>query len=184
MEGSLNNMARHALYLHKGLSGERAASRVQKGSPLVQKNPELETPSPPVAMSTVDDILVHLGPWHYPVLVFCFFRGFPAAYYAMSLSFTAPSLRHWCARPPQLGNWSTERWLQEAVPLTHVNGKEMPSHCDTYTVEVLGNGTLTILNDTTFNLVCDRVWLRAASQSFYMAGLMIGNFIFSHLSDW
>ncbi|KAL1482155.1 hypothetical protein MTO96_034000, partial [Rhipicephalus appendiculatus] len=155
-----------------------------------------------MATSTVDDILVRLGPWHYPVLVFCFFRGFPAAYYAMSLSFTAPSLRHWCARPPQLRNWTTERWLSEAVPPTHVDG--MSSQCDTYTVEVLGNGTLTILNDTTvrcsnweydlgdhtntmtndFNLVCDRVWLRAASQSFYMAGLMIGNFVFSHLSDW
>ncbi|KAH6945070.1 hypothetical protein HPB50_007017 [Hyalomma asiaticum] len=123
-------------------------------------------------MSTVDDILVRLGPWHYPLLVFCFFRGFPAAYYAMSLSFTAPSLPH--------------------------------CHCDTYTVEVLGNGTVSILNDTTvpcasweydlgdntktmtsdFDLVCDRVWLRAASQSFYMAGLMVGNFVFSHLSDW
>ncbi|XP_075533874.1 organic cation transporter protein-like isoform X3 [Dermacentor variabilis] len=155
-------------------------------------------------MSTIDDILLHLGPWHYPVLVFCFFRGFPAAYYAMSLSFTAPSLRHWCARPPQLANWTTERWLLEAVPPTHVNEKTMPSQCDTYSIEVLVNGTVSILNDSTvrcssweydlgdntntmtndFNLVCDRVWLRAASQSFYMAGIMIGNFIFSHMSDW
>lgn len=155
-------------------------------------------------MSTIDDILMRLGPWHYPVLVFCFFRGFPAAYYAMSLTFTAPSLPHWCARPPQLANWSTERWLMEAVPPTEVNGKTMPSRCDMYSVEVLVNGTVSILNDSTvrcssweydlggnintmtndFNLVCDRVWLRAASQSFYMAGIMIGNFIFSHMSDW
>nr|XP_050024238.1 organic cation transporter protein-like isoform X1 [Dermacentor andersoni] len=155
-------------------------------------------------MSTIDDILLHLGPWHYPVLAFCFFRGFPAAYYAMSLSFTAPSLRHWCARPPQLANWTTERWLLEAVPPTHVNEKAMPSQCETYSIEVLVNGTISILNDSTvrcssweydlgdntntmtndFNLVCDRVWLRAASQSFYMAGIMIGNFIFSHMSDW
>ncbi|XP_075533875.1 solute carrier family 22 member 6-like isoform X4 [Dermacentor variabilis] len=100
-------------------------------------------------MSTIDDILLHLGPWHYPVLVFCFFRGFPAAYYAMSLSFTAPSLRHWCARPPQLANWTTERWLLEAVPPTHVNEKTMPSQCDTYSIEVLVNGTVSILNDST-----------------------------------
>lgn len=171
---------------------------------MAQKNRVPETPSTSVAMSTVDDILVRLGPWHYPLLVFCFFRGFPAAYYAMSLSFTAPSLPHWCARPTQLGNWSTERWLLEAVPPIQVNGKAMPSHCDTYMVEVLGNGTVSVVNDTTipcssweydlgdntktmtsdFDLVCDRVWLRAASQSFYMAGLMVGNFVFSHLSDW
>ncbi|KAL3228349.1 hypothetical protein MRX96_024010 [Rhipicephalus microplus] len=78
----------------------------------------IETPNTPMATSTVDDILVHLGPWHYPVLVFCFFRGFPAAYYAMSLSFTAPSLRHWCARPPQLRNWTSQQWHSEAVPPT------------------------------------------------------------------
>ncbi|XP_077506831.1 organic cation transporter protein-like isoform X2 [Amblyomma americanum] len=155
-------------------------------------------------MATIDDILVHLGPWHLPVLAFCFFRGFPAAYYAMSLSFTAPSLPHWCARPPQLANWSVERWIQEAVPHTLESGKAAPSGCEAYAFEVQDDGNVSIRNDTIvrcssweydlgghkntltneFDLVCDRVWLRAASQSFYMAGIMIGNFVFAHMSDW
>lgn len=153
-------------------------------------------------MATVDDILVKLGPWHYAALIFCFYRGFPAAYYAMSLSFTAPSLRHWCARPPQLANWTTERWLHAAIP--YDDEKARWSRCTMYAVEGVDDDVVVILNDTTvrctsweydlddntntltneFDLVCDRVWLRAASQSFYMAGIMIGNFVFSHVADW
>ncbi|KAH9377551.1 hypothetical protein HPB48_012999 [Haemaphysalis longicornis] len=153
-------------------------------------------------MATADDILVNLGPWHYSALIFCFYRGFPAAYYAMSLSFTAPSLKHWCARPPQLANWTTERWLHAAIP--YDDEKASWSRCTMYTVDAADDDDVVILNDTAvrcssweydlggntntmtneFNLVCDRIWLRAASQSFYMAGLMVGNFIFSHLSDW
>ncbi|KAM7281964.1 organic cation transporter protein [Ixodes scapularis] len=45
-----------------------------------------------------------------------------------------------------------------------------------------GTHTNTLTNQ--FDLVCDRIWLRAASQSVYMVGLMVGNFFYAHLSDW
>lgn len=155
-------------------------------------------------MVGTDDIFKKLGPWHYPVMAFCFLRGLPAAYHAMAPTFTAPQLKHWCAKPSQLANWSTERWLENGVPWEERKGLLQPSQCEMYSYEQGPDGSLTFFNDTrvkcsaweydlgdqthtltnTFDLVCDRVWLRAASQSVYMAGIMIGNTVFAHLSDW
>ncbi|XP_037514495.1 organic cation transporter protein [Rhipicephalus sanguineus] len=155
-------------------------------------------------MVGTDDIFKKLGPWHYPVLAFCFLRGFPAAYHAMAPTFTAPQLKHWCAKPSQLANWSTERWLENGVPWEERKGLQKQSQCEMYAYEEAPDGSLTFFNDSrmkcsaweydlgdqtytltdTFDLVCDRIWLRAASQSIYMAGIMIGNTVFSHLSDW
>ncbi|KAH8032668.1 hypothetical protein HPB51_000285 [Rhipicephalus microplus] len=155
-------------------------------------------------MVGTDDIFNKLGPWHYPLLAFCFLRGFPAAYHAMAPTFTAPQLNHWCAKPSQLANWSTERWLENAVPWEERKGSQKRSQCEMYVYEEGADGSITFFNNSrvkclaweydlgdntytltdTFDLVCDRVWLRTASQSIYMAGIMIGNTVFSHLSDW
>ncbi|XP_050024455.1 organic cation transporter protein-like [Dermacentor andersoni] len=155
-------------------------------------------------MVGTDDVFKKFGPWHYSVMAFCFLRGFPAAYHAMAPTFTAPHLKHWCARPSQLANWSTQRWLEEGVPWEERKDSLQPSQCEMYAYEEAPDGSLKIFNDSrvkcstweydlgdqtytltnTFDLVCDRVWLRAASQSIYMAGIMIGNTVFSHLSDW
>ncbi|KAL3204105.1 hypothetical protein MRX96_001087 [Rhipicephalus microplus] len=155
-------------------------------------------------MVGTDDIFNQLGPWHYPLLAFCFLRGFPAAYHAMAPTFTAPQLNHWCAKPSQLANWSTERWLENAVPWEERKGSQKRSQCEMYVYEEGADGSITFFNNSrvkclaweydlgdktytltdTFDLVCDRVWLRTASQSIYMAGIMIGNTVFSHLSDW
>ncbi|KAM7304393.1 organic cation transporter protein isoform X2, partial [Ixodes scapularis] len=70
-------------------------------------------------MDSLDDILVHLGSWHYPIIAFCFLRGFPAAYHAMAPTFIAPTLDHWCARPPELANWTAEQWISDGIPQTH-----------------------------------------------------------------
>ncbi|XP_070384632.1 solute carrier family 22 member 13-like [Dermacentor albipictus] len=155
-------------------------------------------------MAGTDDVFKKVGPWHYSVMAFCFLRGFPAAYHAMAPTFTAPNLKHWCARPSQLANWSTQQWLEEGVPWEERKGFLQPSQCEMYAYEEAPGGSLKIFNDSrmkcftweydlsdqtytltnTFHLVCDRVWLRAASQSVYMTGIMIGNTVFSHLSDW
>lgn len=155
-------------------------------------------------MVGTDDVFKKFGPWHYSVMAFCFLRGFPAAYHAMAPTFTAPHLKHWCAKPWQLANWSTERWLEEGMPWEERKGLLQPSQCEMYVYEESPDGSLTIFNDSrvkcstweydlgdqtytltnTFDLVCDRVWLRAASQSIYMLGIMIGNTVFAHLSDW
>lgn len=156
-------------------------------------------------MPTTDDIFVHLGPWHYSVILFCLYRGFPAAYHAMSTSFTAPTLNHWCAKPPELINWTIGDWVANGIPHTRTSdGGRVPSRCEMFAFEKQDDGVIIFRNDTTvrcssweydlgehkntltneFDLVCDRIWLRAASQSVYMAGLMIGNFIYAHLSDW
>ncbi|CAN8019503.1 unnamed protein product [Ixodes persulcatus] len=154
-------------------------------------------------MDTLDDILVHLGSWHYPIIAFCFLRGFPAAYHAMAPTFIAPTLDHWCAKPPELANWTTDQWISDGIPQTH-KGKNMfrPRRCEMFEFEDendlrisnmtrvscsrweydLGDNANTLTNQ--FDLVCDRAWLRAASQSIYMVGVMVGNILFSHLSDW
>lgn len=156
-------------------------------------------------MSTTEDVVVHLGPWHYSVLLFVFYRGFPYAYHAMAPSFTAPDLEHWCARPTEFSNLTKDEWLAKGIPRT-IEGDEqsLPSRCEMFAITRNPDGTISIQNDTRvpcsrweyqmdsytntltnqFNLVCDRVWLRAASQSIYMLGIMFGNVIYSHLSDW
>ncbi|EEC20407.1 organic anion transporter, putative, partial [Ixodes scapularis] len=78
------------------------------------------------------------------------------------------------------------------------------SRCEMYAFKQDDNGYVRILNETRlacssweydlgdnihtitnqYNLVCDRVWLRAASQSIFMFGVMVGSIIFSHISDW
>ncbi|CAN7937101.1 unnamed protein product [Ixodes hexagonus] len=156
-------------------------------------------------MPTVDDILVHLGRWHIPIVLFCFYRGFPNAYHTVSTSFTAPTLDHWCARPPEFANWTKEEWISLGIPHDiNGTGTEDRSRCEMFGLEETEDGSFRVLNDTRlpcsswqyemgdhvntltneFDLVCDRVWLRAASQSIFMMGIMVGNIIFSHLSDW
>ncbi|XP_077553839.1 organic cation transporter protein-like isoform X1 [Haemaphysalis longicornis] len=98
------------------------------------------------------------------------------------------------ARPP----------FRRALPRIHEKGTLRPSGCEMYAFQEGRDGSLRFLNNSrvrcsrweydlkgntntltnTFDLVCDRVWLRAASQSIYMVGIMIGNTVFSHLSDW
>ncbi|XP_029826559.4 organic cation transporter protein [Ixodes scapularis] len=156
-------------------------------------------------MAGMDDIFTHLGPWHYPVIIFCFLRGLPTAYHIMAPTFIAPTLEHWCAKPPQLKNWTDEEWMQHGIPHTGKGtGSQELSRCEMFGLEEAEDGSYRILNDTRlpcsswhyemgdnintltneFDLVCERVWLRAASQSIFMAGLMVGNIIFAHLSDW
>lgn len=156
-------------------------------------------------MVTTDDVFVHLGPWHVPIIVFCLFRGFPAAWHAMATSFTAPTLEHWCARPPLFSNWTTQEWLALGIPRDiSDSGEVTTSRCEMFAFDELLNGSILIHNDSRvrcsnweydrgthtntltnqFDLVCDRIWLRAASQSVYMVGLMVGNFFYAHLSDW
>lgn len=155
-------------------------------------------------MTTIEDVLAHMGPWHYWTIMFCFLRGLPTAYHTMAPTFAAPSLDHWCAKPPLLDNWTTEEWRSYGIPLVDKgHGVLLPSQCEMYAVEEV-NGAVRLSNHTItrcskweydlgehvhtltnqFDLVCERVWLRAASQSFYMAGLMIGSFVYAHLSDW
>ncbi|CAN7937100.1 unnamed protein product [Ixodes hexagonus] len=156
-------------------------------------------------MVTTDDVFVHLGVWHVPVFVFCLFRGFPAGWHAMATSFTAPALDHWCARPPEFSNWTTDEWMTLGIPRDiSDSGEVKTSRCEMFAFEKLLDGRTLIRNDSRvrcssweydkgihintltneFDLVCDRIWLRAASQSVYMVGLMVGNFIYAHLSDW
>ncbi|XP_064457464.1 organic cation transporter protein-like [Ornithodoros turicata] len=155
-------------------------------------------------MTSIEDVLVHLGPWHFWIILFCFLRGLPTAYHTMAPTFAAPSLDHWCAKPSVLVNWTSEQWRTIGIPLVDKGyGTLVPSRCEMYAVEEV-EGVVRVLNRTIercshwdydlgeythtltnqFDLVCDRVWLRAASQSFYMAGLMVGSFVYAHVSDW
>lgn len=156
-------------------------------------------------MAGTDDIFTRLGPWHYPIILFCALRGLPAAYHVMGPTFMAPTLEHWCAKPQQLSNWTDEEWIEKGIPLAEDGSRVgKKSRCEMYAFKEDDNGYVRILNETRlacssweydlgdnihtitnqYNLVCDRVWLRAASQSVFMFGVMVGNIIFSHISDW
>ncbi|XP_064457462.1 organic cation transporter protein-like isoform X1 [Ornithodoros turicata] len=156
-------------------------------------------------------ILEKIGPWHIPVLLFCAMRGFPAAQFIMGLTFMAPAHQdHWCAPPAQFANLSRELWWNYSIPFEPTEeGSLARSRCTVYQREadfilsepvVPDNGTSiqkepcseweydtsfhsrTVLSE--WDVVCQDGWKIGMSQSILMFGFMVGNFIFSHLSDW
>ncbi|KAM7297546.1 organic cation transporter protein [Ixodes scapularis] len=104
--------------------------------------------------------------------------------------------------PPVLGH--VDQDAETEIHTDANSGEVTTSRCEMFAFEELLNGSILIRNDSRvrcsnweydrgthtntltnqFDLVCDRIWLRAASQSVYMVGLMVGNFFYAHLSDW
>lgn len=149
----------------------------------------------------VNNALHKIGPWHAPVLLFLFFRGLPLSFTILFLSFGAPRMEHWCARPPGLANWTSEQWRNFAIPYEVKGGKETHSQCSMYVLDVTPSGPVALNEtvacssweyDTSFytsnlvtewDLVCDRSWYVSMSQSLFMGGIIAGNMLFATLSD-
>uniref|UniRef100_A0A2R5LDJ6 Putative organic cation/carnitine transporter n=1 Tax=Ornithodoros turicata TaxID=34597 RepID=A0A2R5LDJ6_9ACAR len=142
-----------------------------------------------------------MGPWHVPTLAFLFMRGFPLSFTILLLSFAAPKMDHWCARPSGFEEWTSEQWRNFAIPMEMHKGKMKPSKCAMYRIEITDSGPVALNEtlsctaweyDTSFyksnlvtewDLVCDRSWYVSMSQSLFMGGLIAGNALFATLSD-
>ena len=57
------------------------------------------------------------GFWQRRIFLIIFFLHIPCAFNTYSMSFLAPNLDHWCARPLEAENMSVEQWRILAMPL-------------------------------------------------------------------
>lgn len=140
------------------------------------------------------------GPWQRRIFLVIFFVTIPTATHNLAMTFMAPNIDHWCARPPDAANLSVEQWKSIAIPIED-------QHCSRYEVVNFTHPVQTVSNnsgehqtipcdvweyDETFytstvlsqwDLVCDRQWLVSMSKSVFMAGILVAVTVFGYLAD-
>lgn len=120
----------------------------------------------------MDEVLLQTRKWS-PVLLLLFYSGIPPAFFICSLDFIAPERPvHWCI---------------DDFGVRHHNGSDQ---CHFTSADRIEHSCISWEFDdphtftSEFSAICDRRWLRAWAQSALMVGIMFGNLIFSHVSDW
>ncbi|CAN7938657.1 unnamed protein product [Ixodes hexagonus] len=128
---------------------------------------------------------VGMGLWQLPPALLTFYRGVPSAMLMMAVNFAAPKIQIWCKNDmgenggfTKLHNLSAGESLNFGECWTKRNGSMI--ECKSWEFD---HSVFSWTLNEEFNLVCERAWLRPISQSFYLTGMLMGNFIFSHLSD-
>ncbi|XP_028968678.1 organic cation transporter protein [Galendromus occidentalis] len=130
----------------------------------------------------MEEFLGKTGKWHWPVLIMNAYVAVPHAWFVMAPSFSEPNkLQYWCA-PPE--NVTLHQW--------RLDNQDLSLNCT-----ARYDGIVTKCSqwefDTSevyrplqmdFGIVCDKAVLTSIHRSLLMGGLMAGNFIFSHFSDW
>ncbi|XP_003747027.1 solute carrier family 22 member 5 [Galendromus occidentalis] len=120
----------------------------------------------------MDDLLKRTRRWSLP-LVLLFYRGLPSAFFICSLEYIAPEKQnYWCIDD------SGARRHNGTDQCHYLSGDGRENACTAWEYQI--KSTLT----SEFNAVCDRKDLRRWAQSALMFGMMMGNLIFSHISDW
>ncbi|XP_040062898.1 solute carrier family 22 member 6 [Ixodes scapularis] len=128
---------------------------------------------------------VGMGRWQLPPLLLTLLRGVPSAMLMMIINFAAPRTRIWCNNDLEdHENFTRRNNLSENESATlgecWTKTNDSIVECKSWSFDhSVFSWTIT----EEFHLVCQRAWLRAMSQSFYMVGMLMGNLIFSHLSD-
>lgn len=56
------------------------------------------------------------GHWQRIIFLIIFLLNVPVGYHTLSMSFLAPNIDHWCARPLQFSNLSAKQWRALAMP--------------------------------------------------------------------
>ncbi|GFW33449.1 hypothetical protein TNCV_2796161 [Trichonephila clavipes] len=135
------------------------------------------------------------GPWQRWIFVVVVLCSIPDGCHNMAMSFYAPNIDHWCARPTDL-NVSVQEWKDVALPpddqhcsrYKYFNLSDI--HNDTKQKELIAcdsweydNSVFvrTVLSE--WNLVCDKEWLVSMSKSIFIAGFFISAVIFGYLAD-
>lgn len=139
------------------------------------------------------DLVGGYGPWQRDIFIMFFFASFPGSWQGLGVSFFAPEVDHWCAKPPFL-NISDEMWKNISIPTETVNGVTKYSSCLMYSNRYRNETKecddwdydtsvfkSTIISQ--WDLVCKKEWYVSLSQSIYMAGFMLAVLIFGQLSD-
>ncbi|GBM57804.1 Organic cation transporter protein [Araneus ventricosus] len=139
------------------------------------------------------------GPWQRWIFMVTLLCCVPDGNHNMVMSFFAPNLDHWCARPPDV-NISIKEWKTIALPpndqhcsrykfinFSHINEVAVQNITDRPTIPCDSweyDDTVyvsTLLSK--FNMVCDKGWLVSISKSVFISGYFVSNTLFGYLSD-
>ncbi|GFY63791.1 hypothetical protein TNIN_285521 [Trichonephila inaurata madagascariensis] len=99
------------------------------------------------------DIIGGSGWFQIVICIFCFFCAAAHCLHDFTMTFFAPNMDHWCARPPEVlrENVSVEEWKKLSIPL--------------------------------WDLVCDREWLISMSKTVFMVAFLISSSMSGQISD-
>ncbi|GBN51812.1 Solute carrier family 22 member 5 [Araneus ventricosus] len=152
------------------------------------------------------DIIGGHGPFQLTILMFCFFCSSPHCMHDFSITFFAPNIDYWCARPEEVlqANISVDEWRNSNIPIIKSrSGIDEYSHCTVFNSSI-ANGSFYHQNNTDpikcnsweydhssykrtivdeWDLVCDREWLIGMAKTVYMLGFLFGSVINGQLSD-
>ncbi|GFQ80548.1 organic cation transporter protein [Trichonephila clavata] len=152
------------------------------------------------------DIIGGNGWFQIVICIFCFFCAAAHCLHDFTMTFFAPNMDHWCARPPEVirANVSVEEWKKISIPLAESRtGDNTYSQCTMYT-NFTQNGSLypntnasiikctsweydtSVYRDTMvdeWDLVCDREWLISMSKTVYMVAFLISSSMSGQMSD-
>ncbi|GIY10293.1 organic cation transporter protein [Caerostris extrusa] len=152
------------------------------------------------------DIIGGHGRYQMAIFIFCFFCSAPHCFHNLIMTFFAPNVDHWCARPPEIlaANISVEEWKNRSLPFAQGRmGEEELSSCTMYESSAR-NGSLFVNThkeplkcssweyDHSFyrhtmvdewDLVCDREWLISISKTVYMVAFLFAATLCGQMSD-
>ncbi|XP_077521365.1 organic cation transporter protein-like isoform X2 [Amblyomma americanum] len=156
-----------------------------------------------MAPTTVDAVLDNLSRIHVPIFVFAFVRGLPVTWNLMMPVFVAPSgVGFWCAYDLERAtNWTstpTGHLWDNASFSTGTNDTDQC--CHSAAVENSQNKSISVLQPCVswvydqsiygktvteeWNMVCGNRWMISSVQSIFLAGLVVGTVVSSHISNW
>ncbi|CAL1283314.1 unnamed protein product [Larinioides sclopetarius] len=81
------------------------------------------------------DIIGGHGRFQLTILIFCFFCSAPYCMHDFSITFFAPNLDYWCARPEEVlqANISVDEWRNSSIPIIKSrSGIDEFSHCTVF----------------------------------------------------
>ncbi|CAL1273866.1 unnamed protein product [Larinioides sclopetarius] len=165
---------------------------------------EKEPPQPskedgPEKKLDIFDIVGGDGLWQRGIFLLVLFFSIPAGTHNLVMSFFAPNMDYWCARP-EGSNWTVDEWKSIGLPAddkqcsrykfvnisypidensTVIRSDEIIS-CDSWEYDT-SLYTSTVLNQ--WDLVCSKEWLVSLSKSVFMAGTFVASLLFGQLAD-
>ncbi|GFS68784.1 organic cation transporter protein [Nephila pilipes] len=152
------------------------------------------------------DIIGGNGWYQIGICIFCFFSAASHCLHDFTMTFFAPNMDHWCARPPEVlrANISLEEWKNLSLPLVESpKGDYEYSQCTMYT-NFAQNGSFypntnasvikctsweydtSVYKDTMvdeWDLVCDREWMISMSKTVYMMAFLFSSSLSGQMSD-
>ncbi|KAG0728152.1 Solute carrier family 22 member 7 [Chionoecetes opilio] len=161
--------------------------------------------SPLAASGDADDfdtVLAHVGvgKWNYIYYIAIAYWHVVLPYHTLAGAFLSPSVNHTCHHPSPdlpptivlLNNTAAHNALRNTTYLSGIDnscsyqkedlatGRLQEVPCTEWDFD---NSTFTSTVTSEFSLVCDRRYLRAAHQSIYMGGILVGAFFNGFLAD-